>query len=70
MQEILSGSSGIMLVPSRLNIKYLFPLIAGLTLVSLLLMPLTVANLWWRETFNSGHTMLFIFMSGSTCTFG
>lgn len=52
-----------MLVHSRLNIKYFFPLIAGLALVSLLFMPLTAANLWWREAFNSGHTILFIFIS-------
>ena len=26
-------------------------------------MPLAAGNLWWREVFNSGHVMLFIYIS-------
>ena len=52
-----------MIVRSNLNKKFLFSAIAGLIIVSVLFMPLAIANLWWREVFNSGHTVLFVFIS-------
>jgi hypothetical protein len=52
-----------MIVRGRLDIRFLFSAIAVLIIMSLLFMPLTAANLWWREVFNSGHTVLFFFVS-------
>ena len=46
-----------------LDKKFLFSAIAGLIVVSLLFMPLAAGNLWWREVFNSGHVILFLFIS-------
>ena len=46
-----------------LDKNFLFSAIAGLIVVSLLFMPLAAGNLWWREVFNSGHTILFLFIS-------
>jgi len=46
-----------------LDKKFLFSVLAGLIIVSLLFMPLATANLWWREVFNSGHVILFLFIS-------
>ena len=52
-----------MIVSSSLNKKFLFSAISGLIIVSLLFMPLAADNLWWREVFNSGHVILFLFIS-------
>ncbi len=52
-----------MIVRSNLNKNLLFSTIAGLIIVGLLFMPLATANLWWREVFNSGHVILFVFIS-------
>lgn len=52
-----------MIVSSSLNKKFLFSAISGLIIVSLLFMPLAAGNLWWREVFNSGHVILFLFIS-------
>jgi hypothetical protein len=52
-----------MVVRRDLNKNFLFSAIAGLIVVSLLFMPLAAGNLWWREVFNSGHTILFLFIS-------
>ncbi len=52
-----------MIVSCSLNKKFLFSAISGLIIVSLLFMPLVAGNLWWREVFNSGHVILFLFIS-------
>ena len=52
-----------MVVRRDLNKKFLFSTIAGLIVVSLLFMPFATGNLWWREVFNSGHVILFLFIS-------
>ncbi len=52
-----------MVVRRDLNKNFLFSAIAGLIVVSLLFMPLAAGNLWWREVFNSGHVILFLFIS-------
>ena len=52
-----------MIVSCSLNKKFLFSAISGLIIVSLLFMPLAAGNLWWREVFNSGHVILFLFIS-------
>ena len=46
-----------------LDKNLLFSAFAGLIIVSLLFMPMAAGNLWWREVFNSGHTILFLFIS-------
>ena len=52
-----------MFVRGRLDKNFIFSTIAGLIVVSLLFMPLAATNLWWREVFNSGHAILFLFIS-------
>ncbi len=52
-----------MIVYSGLNKKFLFLAIATLLVTSLLFMPVAADNLWWREVFNSGHTVLFLVVS-------
>jgi len=52
-----------MFVRGRLDKNISISTIAGLIVVSLLFMPLAAANLWWCEVSNSGHTILFLFIS-------
>ena len=52
-----------MIVYRNLNKKFLFLFVAGLIVVSLLLMPFSATNLWWTEVFNSGHVLLFLLIS-------
>lgn len=52
-----------MIVYSNLNKKFFLSAIAALLVISLLFMPMPTDNLWWREVFNSGHTVLFLVLS-------
>ncbi len=52
-----------MIVRSNLDKNILFSAIAGLIILSLLFMPFAADSLWWREVFNSGHTILFVVIS-------
>ncbi len=52
-----------MIVCRNLNRNFLFSFVAGLIVLSLLLMPFSATNLWWTEVFNSGHVLLFLLIS-------
>ncbi len=46
-----------------LNKKPYISVIAGLAVIAMLFLPLDAGNLWMREFFNTGHTVLFFFLA-------
>ena len=52
-----------MIVGSNRDKKFLLTTVVVLMVAGLLFLPIAADNLWWREVFNSGHTVLFLVIS-------
>lgn len=52
-----------MIVGSNRDKKFLLITIAVLMVAGLLFLPIAAESLWWREVFNSGHTVFFLVIS-------
>ncbi len=51
-----------MILPNKLSKTLLYSAI-GLIIICALFLPISTTNLWWREALNSGHVILFVFVS-------
>lgn len=52
-----------MILPNKLSKSFLFSVIGLIIICALFFSPFSATNLWWREALNSGHTILFVFVS-------